>query len=423
MTNTILNSDKHMKKLMIAALMLLGTSAAFAGDSEPLKAILKAKTYAEAEQLVKSSLDQLASAEEKAKAYNHLTKLALEKFDKENAVQTANIAAQVAKTPLTPYDTLGFYEAAYNATVNGLECMKYDSQPNAKGAIKPKFTETLKPLISNTRMQLVTAGNHFAGAGDKDGVLKYWGTFLDSDNNPVFAASKPMEKPFLGQVAYYTAQYANQAQDYERAEKYADIALQDSAMKEKALIFKYAMAQRNLKTHEDSVKYVKSIEELYQKEPDNEMAFGTLCNMYNDLHMTAELKTVIENKLATNPDNFTAWALKGQTLMNQNTTSENPNWDECIDALKKAVDIDGTNPVILTYLGFSINAKASQVNGDRAAQKALYKESMGYLERAKEIDPNRERANWAYPLYQCYYLVYAASDPRTLEMEKLLKNN
>ena len=48
---------------------------------------------------------------------------------------------------------------------------------------------------------------------------------------------------------------------------------------------------------------------------------------------------------------------------------------------------------------------------------------MGYLERAKEIDPNRERANWAYPLYQCYYLVYAASDPRTLEMEKLLKNS
>lgn len=408
---------------MIAALMLLGTSAAFAGDSEALKAILKAKTYAEAEQLMKSSLDQLTSAEEKAKAYNQLTKLALEKFDKENAVQTANIAAQVAKTPLTPYDTLGFYEAAYNATVNGLECIKYDSQPNAKGAVKPKFTETLKPLIANTRMQLVTAGNHYAGAGDKDGVLKYWGTFLDTDDNPLFAASKPMEVPFLGQVAYYTAQYANQAQDYARAEKYADIALQDSSMKEKALVFKYAMAQRNLKTHEDSVKYVKSIEELYQKEPDNEMAFGTLCNMYNDLRMNTELKALIENKLASDPNNFTAWALKGQTLMNQNTTSENPNWDECIDAFKKAVDIDGTNPVILTYLGFSINAKAAQVNGDRAAQKALYKESMGYLERAKEIDPSRERANWAYPLYQCYYLVYAASDPRTLEMEKLLKSN
>lgn len=407
---------------MIAALMMLGTSAAFAGDSEPLKAILKAKTYPEAEQLLKTNLGQLANSEEKAKAYNHLTKLALEKFDKENAIQAANMAAVVAKQPETPYDTLGFYEAAYNATMNGLECMKYDAEPNAKGAVKPKFTENLKMLIANTRMQLITAGNHYAGLGDQDGVLKYWGTFLDSDDNPIFAASKAQEAQFIGQVAYYSAQFANQAKQYERAEKYADIAMKDEAMREKAQTFKYAMAQRNLKTHEDSVKYVNTIKELYQREPDNEMTFGTLCNMYNELSMNAELKALIDDKLAKDPNNHTAWALKGQSLMNQNTTADNPNWDECIEAFKKAIEIDGTNPVILTYLGYSINSKAAQVNGDRAAQKALYKEAMGYLERAKEIDPNRERANWAYPLYQCYYLVYAASDPRTLEMEKLLKS-
>ena len=411
-----------MKKLMIAALMMLGTSAAFAGDSEPLKAILKAKTYPEAEQLLKTNLGQLANSEEKAKAYNHLTKLALEKFAKENAIQAANMAAVVAKQPETPYDTLGFYEAAYNATMNGLECMKYDAEPNAKGAVKPKYTEHLKMLIANTRMQLITAGNHYAGLGDQDGVLKYWGTFLDSDDNPIFAASKAQEAQFIGQVAYYSAQFANQAKQYERAEKYADIAMKDEAMREKAQTFKYAMAQRNLKTHEDSVKYVNTIKELYQREPDNEMAFGTLCNMYNELSMNAELKALIDDKLAKDPNNHTAWALKGQSLMNQNTTADNPNWDECIEAFKKAIEIDGTNPVILTYLGYSINSKAAQVNGDRAAQKALYKEAMGYLERAKEIDPNRERANWAYPLYQCYYLVYAASDPRTLEMEKLLKS-
>lgn len=407
---------------MIAALMMLGTSAAFAGDSEPLKAILKAKTYPEAEQLLKTNLGQLANSEEKAKAYNHLTKLALEKFDKENAIQAANMAAVVAKQPETPYDTLGFYEAAYNATMNGLECMKYDAEPNSKGAVKPKYTEHLKMLIANTRMQLITAGNHYAGLGDQDGVLKYWGTFLDSDDNPIFAASKAQEAQFIGQVAYYSAQFANQAKQYERAEKYADIAMKDEAMREKAQTFKYAMAQRNLKTHEDSVKYVNTIKELYQREPDNEMAFGTLCNMYNELNMNAELKALIDDKLAKDPNNHTAWALKGQSLMNQNTTADNPNWDECIEAFKKAIEIDGTNPVILTYLGYSINSKAAQVNGDRAAQKALYKEAMSYLERAKEIDPNRERANWAYPLYQCYYLVYAASDPRTLEMEKLLKS-
>ena len=59
-----------MKKLLILALMFIATSHAFAGDSPELKAIMSAKTYAEAEGLLKSSLSQLATAEEKAKAYN-----------------------------------------------------------------------------------------------------------------------------------------------------------------------------------------------------------------------------------------------------------------------------------------------------------------------------------------------------------------
>ena len=410
-----------MKKSMIAALMVLGTSAAFAGDSEPLKAITKVKTYGEAMQLLKSSLDQLPSAQEKAKAYEHVTKLALEKFDKENAVQTANIQAKVTKAQEQPYDTIGFFEAAYNATMDGMECVKYDAQPDAKGKVKPKFTNALTPLIANARLQLVTAGNYYAQSSKQDEVLKYWGTFLDTDDNPLFKDSKPQEAQFLGQVAFYTAQYANQAEQYDKAAKYIEIALKDSAMHDQAQSFKFAIAQRNLKTKADSVSYVNMIKELYEKEPNNEMAFGTLCNMYGGLGMTKELDAVIESKLAKDHRNFTAWALKGPTLMNRNSTAENPNWDESIDALKKAVEIDGTNPVVLTYLGFSINAKASQINNDRPAQKKLYQESMGYFEHAKEIDPNREKANWAYPLYQCYYLVYAANDPRTLELEKMLK--
>ena len=101
-----------MKKLMIAAMMLLGTSAAFAGDSEPLKAILKAKTYAEAEQLVKSNLSQLANDAEKAKAYNKLVELALDKVSKEQGTITSNqVAKQYGQGKEEAYDTIGFYNA------------------------------------------------------------------------------------------------------------------------------------------------------------------------------------------------------------------------------------------------------------------------------------------------------------------------
>ena len=410
-----------MKKLMIAALMMLGTSAAFAGDSEALKAVLAAKDFNQASQLLKQNLGSMANAQEKAKAYDYVTKLALKIFDAQNAIEAQNVQAKMLKQKITPYDTIAYYQSAYDAALNGLECVKYDAQPNEKGKVKPKFTEALTPSLTNTRMQLVNAGNYYAQRNDQDNVLKYWGMFLDTDDNPLFAKAKEGEKQYLGQVAYYTALYANQAKLYDKAEKYADIAMQDPAMRKQAETFKYSMAQMNLKSNADSVAFAKKMRASYEADPNNETVFGILCNMYSGLNMTSELNALLDKAIAADPNNFTAWAMKGQTLVNKLSKEQNPNWDECINDFKKAVAIKNDNSVVLTYLGFAINAKASAINGNVVEQKKLYTESMGFLEQAKTIDPNRAQSNWAYPLYQCYYTLYGADDSRTKELEGMLK--
>ena len=410
-----------MKKLMIAALMMLGTSAAFAGDSEALKAVLAAKDFNQASQLLKQNLGSMANAQEKAKAYDYVTKLALKIFDAQNAIEAQNVQAKMLKQKITPYDTIAYYQSAYDATVNGLECVKYDAQPNEKGKVKPKFTDALTPSLTNTRMQLVNAGNYYAQRNDQDNVLKYWGMFLDTDDNPLFAKAKEGEKQYLGQVAYYTALYANQAKLYDKAEKYADIAMQDPAMRKQAETFKYSMAQMNLKSNADSVAFAKKMQASYEADPNNETVCGILCNMYSGLNMTSELNALLDKAIAADPNNFTAWAMKGQTLVNKLSKEQNPNWDECINDFKKAVAIKNDNSVVLTYLGFAINAKASAINGNVVEQKKLYTESMGFLEQAKTIDPNRAQSNWAYPLYQCYYTLYGADDSRTKELEGMLK--
>ena len=79
-----------MKKLIVAAMMVLGTTSAFAGDSDALKAVLKAKTYAEAEALVKQNLGQLANDAEKAKAYNKLVDLGMKAFNDQQSIQQTN---------------------------------------------------------------------------------------------------------------------------------------------------------------------------------------------------------------------------------------------------------------------------------------------------------------------------------------------
>lgn len=240
----------------------------------------------------------MASAQEKAKAYEYVTKLALKTFDEQNAIEAQNIQAKMLKQKVTPYDTIALYESAYNATVNGLECVKYDAQPNEKGKVKPKYTDGLSASLNNARMQLVNAGNYYAQRNDQNNILKYWGTFLDTDDNPLFAKGHDNEKQFLGQVAYYTALYANQAQQYDKAEKYADIAMQDSAMRKQAETFKYSMAQMNLKNHADSVAFANKMKETYEADPKNETVFGLLCNMYSGLNMTSELNTLLDKAVA-----------------------------------------------------------------------------------------------------------------------------
>ena len=410
-----------MKKLMVAAMMMLGTSAAFAGDSDALKAVLAAKDYASATQVLKQNLGSMANAQEKAKAYEYVTKLALKTYDAQSAIEAQNIQAKMLKQKETPYDTLALYQSAYDAMVTGMECVKYDAEPNEKGKVKPKYTDGLAGSLNSARMQLVNAGNYYAQRNDQDNILKYWGLFLDTDDNALFAKGRENEKQFIGQVAYYTALYANQAQQYDKAEKYADIAMQDSAMRKQAETFKYSMAQMNLKTKADSVAFANKMKATYEADPKNETVFGLLCNMYSGLNMTSELNTLLDQAVAADPNNFTAWAMKGQTLVNKLSKEQNGNWDECISDFKKAVSIKNDNSVVLTYLGFALNAKAAAINGNAAEQKQLYTESMGYLEQAKNIDPSRSQSNWAYPLYQCYYTLYGADDSRTKELESMLK--
>ncbi|ERK40540.1 tetratricopeptide repeat protein [Segatella baroniae F0067] len=406
-----------MKKLIIAAMMILGTSTAFAGDSEPLKAILKAKTYEEAQSLLKSSLSQLANAEEKAKAYNKLVDLAMDKVNKEQAIITSNqMASQFGQGKQQAFDTLGFYNAVMEAMQNAMLCNQFDQQPNEKGKVKPRFQKSNSDRLWGLRTHLINGGQQAGNAENTALAFKNYALYVDSSTDPLFNGVDKSKTPdqYLGEVARVAAVFAFQSKQMDDANKYVDIAMKDTAVYKDALNLKLYIMQQGLKTREDSVSYVNKLKGLYTQDSKNDQIFATLASMYGSLKMTTEQDLIIKDKLAKEPDNFSAWALKGQNEMNAG------NMEEAIASFKKASAIDDKNVIILTYLGFCLNSKAANLN-TVPEQKALYKESMEILEKAKELDPNREKANWSYPLYQCYYTIYGANDARTKAMESLNK--
>ena len=414
-----------MKKMMIVALMAATASTAFAGDSPELKSILKAKTYAEAASLVNSSLGQLANAAEKASAYNKLVDLAMEKVSKESAAMDQNQQEAILKTgKVHPVDSIGFYTALGQAFEAAEKCNEFDQQPNEKGKVKVRFHDKNVERLVNMRPHLINGGIFFQGQGDMKNAFKYLAKYVDTHDAPLFAeavAKTPDEN--LTQIAYYAAIYAYQNKDIANVGKYCDIAIKDEKFANDANNLKLAVIQESLKTREDSLNYVKELEGQYATDPINETVFGTLVNMYSGLKMNEQLNAVFEKKLSVDPNNFVVWAVRGQNAM------IDQKLDEAVEYFKKALAAQPENAQILTYLGACQLDRGSAAE-NRAAGKTgrvpkeamdqitpIYEEAKGYLEKAKQLDPNKEKANWGYPLYRCCYQLYGAEDARTKAAE------
>ena len=399
-----------MKKVFMMAIALMASSMTFAGDSDALKAILKTKSYAEAANLVKQNLGQLADNAEKAAAYNHLVELAMDKVSNETGTITENqMAVQMGTGKVKPYDTLGLADNICNAIEAAIECDKYDKMPNAKGKIKPKFEKNCARIWA-VRSHLVNIGQEEARKGNNAGVLKYWGMFTDSAADPYFAAmDKTPEKEYAGQVAFFAGRYAFDAKDMARANKYFEIAKKDPTQKADAENFQLYAMRSSLKNHADSLAFVDQLKQMYAAEPENEVIVDAINSMYEGLDKKAQGE-FLDQHLQKFPNSFTALANKGLMAVNANNAQEGANW------LRKAAAAKPDNAVVYTYLGACLSVQAANCD-DAAKSKDLYKQAIEAFDKAKELDPDKRMANWGYNRYQAYYGLYGADDPKTKAAE------
>ena len=401
-----------MKKLFVMAVMMVASATAFAGDSDALKAILKTKTYAEAEALVKANLGSLANDAEKAKAYNKLVDLALAQFDAQSTIQTENQVAKQMGKEEKPVDQKLMSDMAYNAIVAGLECDKYDQKPNEKGKVSPKFaSKNAQRLWFAPRNQMVNAGQDALTAKDNATARKYWTLFVESDAAPMFKdQNRDQQKPFFGQVARFAAIFAYQDKDMAKALELADVALKDPQEYENALNLKLEILGDGLKTKDDSLKYVENLKTLYAEHKTN----GVMEKLYNTLigvGQSAEADKIIDDALAADPNNFVALADKGLSLLQAQKA------EEAVKYLKRAYDIKNDNAIIATYAGTAYVVQAQNVE-DPAKKKELYKQAIEMFDKAKELDPDMLQAKWGYNRYNAYYNYYGENAPETKQAEQ-----
>ena len=153
---------------------------------------------------------------------------------------------------------------------------------------------------------------------------------------------------------------------------------------------------------------------MYAAEPENEVIVDAINSMYEGLDKKAQAE-FLDQHLQKFPNSFTALANKGLMAVNANNAEEGAKW------LRKAAAAKPDNAVVYTYLGACLSVQAANEN-DTAKSKDLYKQAIEAFDKAKELDPNKQQANWGYNRYQAYYGLYGENDPRTKAAEADSKN-
>ena len=405
------------------AMMLVASATAFAGDSDALKAILKAKDYAEAQSLISSSLAQLTDASEKARAYNKLVDLAYEKFQKEDNIRTTNMVMKKND----PVDVEGMVAAGKVALEAAMECDKYDQQPNEKGKVAVKFRQKNQDRLKALRLSILQQGIELANNEKNKESFENFDIYLTSAKSAFYEGVDGVAKndPNLGVAAFYGGRAAYNLEKFDKAIEYFKIGVADTAKQIHDLSFDFLLyTMRNKqKTAADSAQYIKDMLELYQQYPDAEQIYSSLSDAYITQGMNAEVIKLAEERMAKYPDSSLPHVYKAFLLM------QDKKYDDAIAEFAKVKE--DNSPVFLNSIFNSAVCKynkASEFNeansdirtgrlkpADHDKFMNMLKDAQADFEKAKELDPEQKTVKWQYLLHNVYTLTDQKDKAAALE--------
>ena len=152
---------------------------------------------------------------------------------------------------------------------------------------------------------------------------------------------------------------------------------------------------------------------------------STLCTFYESVGQKDKVLPLVEKKLAADPNNFTALALKGDIQM------RNEQLDEAAETLKKALAVCpaeskvALNAAVGDCYFFKAQERVNNYKGQLAPTTKqvfadVFKQAIEYYEYARDLDVDKvEKSRYAYRLYGATDFVYGSDDPKTKAAAKL----
>ena len=306
-----------------------------------------------------------------------------------------------------------------------LKCDELEQIPDEKGKVVAKYRPELTNLLSGVRINLVSGGVTYFNENNNEKAFDLFSKYIDVADAPLFASFNYAETDTLMyEIAYYATLAGLKLEDYNKALKYVDLAMNKADIAQKAIEYK-AMAYINLN---DTANWLEALKLGVEKYPAVEYFYSNLISYYNNNGKPEELMAFADEMLAKNPLPIFRF-VKGFVFQNMKEL------DKAIEEYKICIEQDPNYTGAYRNLGIcycqiaqDMSDAASTLDVKSKAYKAKKEEINGYYklalpiyEHLRKIDDGTDpdvRNAWTNGLYTCYYMLNMGKEFE--EIEKIL---
>ncbi len=308
-------------------------------------------------------------------------------------------------------DTAKLFDATYRmfAVSEGLDSVETSNGNALK--YRKKHAEYLYPYRPN----LFSGGTYFTHKKEYRKAFDFFDKYIDCANQPLFTGYEFTPDKKKASAAFLSVFCGYKLGDASLTLKHKALALQDSTNTD----FTYQYLAETYKAIGDTTLYADVLHEGFAKYPTSAYFFPRLFEHYlrsGDLKKTLAL---CDEALSIDSTSNVFLLAKSTVLLHMG------NYGQCSEICKKVIAKDSS--IADAYLNAGLayynqavrtDHKVAYTRETRAKEISLYKQSLPYMKKYRDMMPGRED-QWATPLYNIYFNLNMGKEFE--EIDKIIK--
>ena len=301
-----------------------------------------------------------------------------------------------------------------------LEAAKLDQLPDEKGKVKLKVTKDIKPKLKeyySTQQNLIAYGANLFEKKNYEGAIKAFETFLEIPKLAMMNNEIPVDSTY-NMIKYYTAIAATNAKNHEKAV----VLFEDLKDKKYETMAVYQLLYEEYVNLKDTVHYVKTLKEGFEKFPTDAWFLQNLINYFIYSGKTPEALIYLKTAIEREPNMAQYRYVKG------NLDESLGNFDAALASFDKAIELEPTMADAYAGKGrlyYNKAVKMAEVanaikdvklyNAETKKAEIVFRESVPFFKKASELKP--KDIEYKKTLKTLYYRLKMDADFEAIKKE------